>query len=81
MCRAPASLLILAFLLSASPATAGQPGGGEPRLIEIEEDRISVERLDPGLPVITVVGGVDLGSLVVLRTDFNEEIVRGGDGL
>jgi hypothetical protein len=53
----------------------------EPRLIELEEDRITVERLDPGLPVITVFGGVDLGSLITVRADFDEEIVRSADGL
>jgi len=70
--------LTLAF---AGPGAAPNPDHETPRLIEIEEDRITVRHLDPGLPVITTTSGLDLGTLVTIRTDFDEEIVRSAESL
>ncbi len=74
------------FFIALSLAFAA-PGGGpskrpdQPRLIEIEEDRITVRHLDPGIPIITTVSGIDLGNLVTIRVDFDEEIVRSAEAL
>lgn len=65
----------------AAPGAAPDPRPGEPRLIEIEEDRITIQHLDPGIPVITTTSGIDLGSLVTIRTDFDAEILRSVDSL
>ncbi len=70
--------LALAF---AAPGAGPNPDQTPPRLIEIEEDRISIRHLDPGLPVITSTSGIDLGTLVTIRADFDEEIVRSAEGL
>jgi hypothetical protein len=70
--------LALAF---AAPGGAPSPRTEAPRLIEIEEDRITIRHLDPGIPVITTTSGIDLGSLVTIRRDFDEEIVRSAEGL
>ena len=68
--------LALAF---ASPTGAPSPNPDQPRLIEIEEDRITVQHLDPGIPIITTTSGINLGSLVTIRVDFDEEIVRSAE--
>ncbi len=70
--------LTLAF---AAPGADPIPERERPRLIEIEEDRITVGHLDPGLPVITTTSGIDLGTLVTIRMDFDEEIVRSAESL
>lgn len=70
--------LALAF---AAPAAAPSPKKEVPRVMEIEEDRITIRHLDPGIPVITTTSGIDLGSLVTIRRDFDEEIVRSAEGL
>ena len=70
--------LALAF---AAPGGAPSKKTDQPRLIEIEEDRITVQHLDPGIPIITTTSGIDLGSLVTIRVDFDEEIVRSAEAL
>ena len=78
-----ARFIIVAVFAVAFAAPGGSPDSrpGEPRLIEIEEDRITVRHLDPGIPVITTTSGIDLGSLVTIRADFDEEIVRSAEDL
>ena len=76
------ALFLLALGLTfAAPGGAPPPTPDRPRLIEIEEDRILIRHLDPGIPVITTTSGIDLGSLVTLRRDFAAEIVDSAEGL
>ncbi|MFH1533151.1 MAG: hypothetical protein ABIK09_20685 [Pseudomonadota bacterium] len=77
-----AALFTLALAAAfTAPGGAPSPRPDRPRLIEIEEDRITIRHLDPGIPVITTSSGIDLGSLVTIRTDFDEEIVHSAEGL
>ena len=79
--RVPVLTTIALALAFAGPGIAPSPTPDQPRLIEIEEDRITIQHLDPGIPIITATSGVDLGSLITIRACFDEEIVRSAEDL